>query len=102
MTSQYEKEAERLAALPRAERFEQLIDFPTAHTFKAIGRSEGFSEALQGALERAGHAGVCLLERASARGRYISLTFTVEVGSGRELDALYSLLESLPGLAYLL
>lgn len=102
MTSPYEKEAERLAGLPRAERFEALIEFPAAHTFKVIGRREGLSAAVQQALEGAGHPGVCLVERASAQGRYLSLTFTLEVSSGRELDELYGILERLPGLACLL
>ena len=101
MASRYEIEAERLAALPRAERFEELIDFPATHTFKVIGRREGLSDALQRILEGAGHPGVCLVERASAQGRYISLTFGIEVASGRELDELYTALESLPGLACL-
>ncbi len=102
MPSRYEEEAERLASLPRAERFEQLIDFPAAHTFKVIGRREGLCEEVQLALAGAGHAGVCLVERASAQGRYISLTFTLQVQSGQELDALYSILERLAGVAYLL
>lgn len=101
MPSRFEEEVERLARLSRAERFEQLISFPAEHTFKVIGRREGLCEEVQSALAGAGHAGVCLVERASARGRYISLTFTIEVQSGQELDALYSLLERLPGLAYL-
>ena len=102
MTSEYDKRAKELAELPRAQRFEELIEFPTAHTFKVIGRREGLLEALQRRLEQAGHPGVVPVERPSAQGRYISLTFTLEVASGTELDALYSLLEALPGLAYLL
>ena len=102
MPSEYEKEAERLAALPRAQRFEELMDFPADHTFKVIGRSEGLAEVLQQALRGAGHPDVCLVERPSARGKYVSLTFTLEVASGQELDTLYLLLEALPGIAYLL
>lgn len=100
--SRYEEEARRLAGLPRAERFEQLLSFPTDHTFTVIGRSQGFADALQAALVAAGHAEVCLVERQSARGNYLSLSFTIRVGSGGELDALYLLLEALPGVAYLL
>lgn len=100
--SRYEEEARRLAGLPRAQRFEQLMSFPTDHTFTVIGRREGFSTALQTALSGAGHAEVCLVERQSARGNYLSLSFTIRVTSGDELDALYLLLEALPGVAYLL
>jgi putative lipoic acid-binding regulatory protein len=102
MTSEYDKRVEELAKLPRAERFEELIDFPAAHTFKVIGRTEGLIDALQQKLEQAGYSGVVPLERPSAQGRYLSLTFTLRVASGQELDALYTLLETLPGLAYLL
>jgi uncharacterized protein len=102
MTSEYDKQAARLAKLPRAERFEELIEFPAEHTFKVIGRSEGLIDVLQRTLEQAGHPGVVPLERPSAQGRYISLTFTLRVTSGQDLDALYTLLEVLPGLAYLL
>ncbi len=100
--SEYDKRAAELAGLPRAERFEALIDFPATHTFKVIGRSEGLFDALQQTLEQAGHSGVVPVERPSAQGRYVSLTFTLQVASGQELDALYTLLEGLPGLAYLL
>jgi putative lipoic acid-binding regulatory protein len=100
--SRYEDEAQRLAALPRAERFEQLLSFPTDHTFTVIGRRDGLADSLQRALAGAGHQEACLVERASAKGTYLSLSFTVRVQSGNELDALYLLLEALPGLAYLL
>jgi len=102
MVSPYDKEAERLAALPRAERFEELIDFPVDHTFKVIGRREGLSEAVQQALAAVGRPDTCLVERPSAQGTYVSLTFTLAVASGRELDGLYTVLEALPGLAFLL
>jgi hypothetical protein len=45
--SRYEDEARRLSTLPRAERFEQLLSFPTDHTFTVIGRRSGFAEALK-------------------------------------------------------
>ncbi len=101
MSTRYEDEAARLAKLSRAERFQELLEFPVDHTFKVIGRRAGLSEALQRALAQAGHPDVCLVERASAQGTYLSLTFTLEVTSAQELDELYSLLEVLPGLAYL-
>ncbi len=98
----YEEEARRLAALPRAARFEELLSFPTDHAFTVIGRRDGFADALASALSGAGHPEVCLVERRSAKGNYLSLSFTIRVASGAELDTLYALLEGLPGLAYLL
>lgn len=100
--SRYEEEAQRLAALPRAERFEQLLSFPTDHSFTVIGRRDGLADSLQLALTGAGYPGACLAERQSAKGKYLSLSFTIRVKSGSELDAVYLLLEGLPGLAYLL
>lgn len=102
MPTKYEMESERLAKLPRAQRFEALIEFPTAHTFKVIGRNPGFAEQLKSALDGAGRREVCLVERPSARGTYASLTFVLAVNSGDELDGLYRLLEAMPGLVYLL
>jgi putative lipoic acid-binding regulatory protein len=102
MSRRFEEEAARLAGLPRAERFACLIEFPTEHTFKVIGRAQGLGRALELALEGAGRPGVCLIERPSARGTYVSFTFTTGVASAAELDELYTLLEGLPGLACLL
>lgn len=101
MQSTYEKAKERLAKLPRAERFEELIKFPTRHTFKVIGKPE-LKNALQGALERMEQGDTLLVERPSAKGTYLSLTFTLSVDSGEELDGIYCALERLPGLLYLL
>jgi len=98
----YEEEAARLARLPRAERFEALIEFPTAHMFKVIGRAAGFVEAIEQTLIAAGHPGVALMHRPSSQGKFLSLTFTLQVASGAELDQLYTLLEGVSGLAYIL
>lgn len=100
--ARYEQEAARLAKLPRAERFEELIDFPARHMFKIIGRSQGFCESVRAALGGLGFADVVFVERRSAQGRYTSLTFHLHVSSGERLDVIYSTLERLPGLAYLL
>jgi putative lipoic acid-binding regulatory protein len=102
VATRYEQELERLSGLPRAQRFEQLMEFPTQHTFTAIGRATGLGEAMRQVLGAAGHAEVVLVERASASGTYLSLSFTVAVQTAQELDGLYLALEALPGLAYLL
>jgi len=97
-----EHEAARLARLPRAERFEALIEFPTRHLFKVIGPSDGLSDAVQQALTGLGFGQVLFVERYSAKGRHVSLTFELSVGSGIELDSIYSALEQVEGVAYLL
>jgi putative lipoic acid-binding regulatory protein len=102
VATSYKQELERLSKLPRAERFEQLMQFPAQHTFTAIGRVAGFGEAMRQLLGDVGHGEVVLVERASANGRYLSLSFTIEVQSAQELDRMYLALEGLPGLAYLL
>ena len=101
-TERYEKAAARLAELPRAERFEELIDFPARHMFKAIGQSRGFASAIRSTLASLGHSGIVLVERPSAKGTYTSISFELEVNSGERLDTIYSALERVAGLAYLL
>ena len=102
MVSSYDKEALRLAKLPRAERFEELLDFPTEFTFKVIGSGEGFLEHVRHALKELGHEDVVPVVRASAKGRYVSVSITMRVEAGSEIDQTYSALEQLPGLAYIL
>ncbi len=101
-TNRYEEAAAELAGLPRVERFERLIEFPTRHMFKLIGRKEGLCGAVRGALGTVGYEEVVLVERPSSKGRYISLTFEIAVPSAEQLDRLYRALEQLPGLSLLL
>lgn len=100
--SRYEREAARLAKLPRAQRFEQLMTFPVDFVFKAIGKGEGFWEQVRAALDSHGHNDVIMVERQSAHGRYRALTFTVHVDTASDLDALYDALQALPDLVCLL
>jgi putative lipoic acid-binding regulatory protein len=100
--NRYKQEAARLARLSRAERFEELIQFPAKHQFKVIGPSEGaFGEAVKEKIVDLGYKGVIPVERTSAKGRYISITFDIRVSSGEQLDKIYTELESLPNLLYL-
>jgi putative lipoic acid-binding regulatory protein len=99
--TKYEAELERLSQLPRAERFEQLIAFPAQHLFKVIGRSR-CGEDVQRALRALGFGEVVVAERPSAKGKYLSVTFTLEVSDGRALDRVYQALEQLPDVVYLL
>jgi putative lipoic acid-binding regulatory protein len=102
MAPSFEEESARLAKLSRAERFEQLIEFPTQHSFTIIGRTANFDQLLRQALTDCGYQEVLLVERPSATGKFLSLTFVLGVANGVELDRLYLALEQLPGLAYLL
>ena len=101
-THRYERAAAELAELSRVERFERLIDFPTCHMFKLIGRRAGLSERVRETLDSLGYVHVLLVERPSARGRYASLTFELQVATAKELHAVYCVLEKVPGLSVLL
>lgn len=98
----FDQEAQRLAKLPRAERFDELLDFPTEFTFKVIGRGDGFFQAVRVVLDGLGHQDVILVERPSAKGRYSSVSFDLLVENGAMIDATYCALEALPGLILLL
>ena len=98
---EYERERARLALLPRAERFEELIRFPTRHLFKVIGAREGLSVEVRKALAGLGYRDVILVERHSSGGRHLSLTFELDVDSGALLDAIYSALEQIEHVSYL-
>ncbi|MCC6747583.1 MAG: DUF493 domain-containing protein [Deltaproteobacteria bacterium] len=102
MVSPYEREAQRLAKLPRAERFEELLEFPQSYMFKVIGHTDGLCDAIRGVLAALGHPNVILVERPSAQGKYTSVTFGVPVASGKELDEAYQAFEKLPGVRYML
>jgi len=103
MVTRFEKESQRLAALPRSERFEQLIDFPSDFSMKAIGKSsDSFWSQVRQALAGCGHPDVILVERRSAKGKFCSLSFTVSVANGVALDQVYAAIESIPDLVCLL
>ena len=101
-TSKFDQEAQRLAKLPRAERFDELLDFPTEFTFKVIGRGKGFFQAVRAVLDGLGHPDVILVERPSAKGRYSSVSFNLVAADGAMIDATYRALEALPELILLL
>ena len=94
----YEEEQARLAALPRAQRFEELLDFPCEHTFKVIGAPQGLEARARALLSANGQGSPVITERPSKSGRWLSLSLTVQVTSGKELDRLYSALEGLEGM----
>jgi putative lipoic acid-binding regulatory protein len=102
MSTRYEQESQRLEKLSRAERFEELIDFPTEHTFKVIGKGQEIARAVSLLLEAEGYGCAALVERPSAKGTYLAVSFTLRVSSAQELDRIYLALEGLSGLAYLL
>lgn len=90
-----------MATLPRAERFEELLDFPCEHTFKVIATPEGLEQQVRGVLSLQGQPNPVISERPSSSGRWLSLSVTVQVASGAELDRLYTTLEGLQGLKFL-
>ncbi len=96
------REAERLSQLPRAERFNQLIDFPTKHLIKVIGRADGLENAVRNAMGSLGYSGFILVERRSAKGRFISLSFELDIDTAEMLDKVYTLLEQIPEVTHLL
>jgi len=98
---EYEREAARLAGLSRAERFEELIQFPTRHMIKAIGRRGQVELEIQRALQDLGFGDTIPVERHSAKGRFVSITVELSVQSGAQLDEIYTVLERLPALKYL-
>ena len=102
MSASYDEEAKRLAKLPRAERFEALLSFPAQHVIKVIGKAQGFSELVKKTLADLGYPELVPIERPSAKGKFVALTVTVSVQNGHELDRVYSALERLPNLSYLL
>lgn len=102
MSSEYEREALRLSKLSRAERFDELLSFPTRFSFKAIGRGDDFGDIIKKLLITEGYGEVVLMERPSKKGNYISVTFTLEMVDGAAIDTVYKALESLDELAYLL
>ena len=98
----YDEEAARLAKLHRSKRFEELIRFPTRHMFKVIGRRGTFEDAIREVLVSLGHKDVIVVERYSAQGNHVSLTFELAVESAEKLDTVYSVLERVEGVSYLL
>lgn len=102
MTSPYDKAAQEMAKLPRAERFDSLLDFPLDFSFKAIGLGPKFSGQVRELLDSRGHPDVILVERPSKQGRYVSITFKLHVHSGADIDAVFTALEALPDLKLIL
>jgi putative lipoic acid-binding regulatory protein len=83
------------------DRFAALIEFPTKHLFKLIGQGEEMVEQVQQTLKSMGYPNIIIVERYSAKGRYLSLSFEVQVASAQDLDAMYTALEQVEGLKYL-
>lgn len=100
--AEFERRAAELAKLPRAERFDQLLEFPTDYTFKVIGLGASFWQDVRALLDKHDRSGVVLEEKSSAKGKYTSISFSITVANGSEIDQMYQLLESLDKIAYLL
>ena len=100
--SPYERERQRLSGLPRAERFESLLEFPCQHLFKVIGAPTGLTDRIRGVMAHQGHPDGVLVERPSKGGKWLSVSVELTVTSGAELDRLYTALEGLEGVRFLL
>jgi len=100
--AEFERRAAELAKLPRAQRFDQLLTFPNLYIFKAIGTGANFWRDIRRMLDDNGYQDIVLEEKTSAKGEYSSLSFSISVNDGSEIDRIYSALESIEGLAYLL
>ena len=84
---------------------ESLLQFPTAFPIKVMGLTrDGFAQAIVAVVQR--HAPdfdpATVEMRASRRGKYLSLTCTVNAVSREQLDALYRDLTSHPMVAMVL
>jgi putative lipoic acid-binding regulatory protein len=78
------------------------MDFPLRHQFKVIGPREGLSVEVRATLASLGFEKVVFVERLSSGKRHVSLTFELSVESGAQLDTIYSALEQVRNVAYLL
>lgn len=99
--NQYDAEAARISALPRAERFEELMTFPQRHPLKVIGGEE-LEAKVRDALSAIGYEPAEVRRRQSSKGKYTSLTVEVDVADGAALDRVYAAIEVLEGIRYLL
>jgi putative lipoic acid-binding regulatory protein len=97
----YEEQRVRLAGLPPARRFEELLDFPCQHLFKVIGAPENLARDLRSLLEQREHPDAVLVERPSSKGRWLAVSFEIRVQSGEELADIYEALEQVPGVTHL-
>ncbi|PKN58174.1 MAG: hypothetical protein CVU56_06985 [Deltaproteobacteria bacterium HGW-Deltaproteobacteria-14] len=97
----YDTEAARLAALPRAERFEALMTFPQRYPLKLIG-GDTLEAEVRDALAAIGITPVEVRRRASSKGKYTALTVELDVADGGTLDRVYAAVEGLEGVRYLL
>lgn len=77
---------------------EELIDFPSRFTFRALCNAEpGLALRLQAALESAIGAAAEVSERPSSKGRFVSIHLAAEVASADSLRAGYAALRADPG-----
>ena len=80
---------------------EEFIQFPTRHTFKAIGHhTRKFSEDVRKAARRVmgEERTIELRTRLSAKAAYVSVSVAVNVESAHELHATYAALRALEGI----
>lgn len=84
---------------------EELLEFPTVYSFKAIGHhTRGFPERCHRLAQEAlgGDRRVELRTRLSRQGTYLSATLTARIETAEELKEVYRVLRQVDGLITLL
>ncbi len=84
---------------------EELIEFPTRYTFKAIGHhTREFTDRVYETAREAlgGERKVELRTRLSRQGAYLSVTLVTRIESAEELKAVYAVLRKVEGVITLL
>ena len=78
---------------------QEVMQFPMAFPIKAMGRAEADVEAILRqvlAMHAPEQEDLPLVSRASAAGRYVSVTVTLQARSREQLDAIYQALSDHP------
>lgn len=86
------------APVPAQKRFEELLSFPTAFTFRAVGTADAAVQAAcQDALAATlGRAAEQVAIQPSRAGSYWVIRLTATVHSGDEIRAVYAALDAVP------
>lgn len=85
-------------------RFEELLDFPCDHVFKAFGESGSrFPDAVRSALGDIAPVSLDAMKvRPSAKGSYQCVSVVLRVNSAPELERAYAAIKKVEGLKFLL
>lgn len=95
-----------LASGIKQKSLDDLMTFPAKYLFKAVGlgailKPDALMETISQELER-DVAQTKVSTRASSSGKYVSLTFEIQVDSSAEVYQINQILQTLPGIKYVL